>query len=192
MEEHDHQVTVLLTFLSAETGKTVEQAEIDDEQHEPEKLRFRVRYEGVAESEQIEVDYAKLRDALVAAKAVANAERPEEVPPPQASRAMTIARGEEFRENARKVIIALSGVDLAEDSGVDAANAAIEELGLGLRVVHGPPACADAGVWVTQLGVVSDLPGDRRAGCSFQFGALAEDADAALKLLTDTIRETRI
>ena len=105
---------------------------------------------------------------------------------------MTIVRGEEFEENARKVIGALSGIDLSDDDGADQASAALAELGLGLKVVHGPPINVEANLWVTQLGVVSELPSDKRAGCSFQFGALAESDTAALKLLQETVRNTRI
>ena len=190
---YENQVKQILAFLTAELGREVVEADIHDEQHDPEKLCFKVRYDGALDTEQlVEVEYEKLKNHIVATRTAAAQEREEEMPPAQASRAMTLVRGEEFEENARKVIGVFAGVDLLADDGADQASAALAELNLGLKVVHGPPANVAAGVWLTQLSVVSEVPGDRRAGCSFQFGALAETAEAALALLQENVRNTRI
>lgn len=189
-----HQIAALLGFLSSELGRPVLEADIHDDQHDPDKLRFNVVFDDGPEVSAVEVDYAKLRDHMTGAQATYS--RGAEMPgdskpvPPQFSRAVTLVAGERSKENARKVIAILSEIDFQTETFPDQAQFAVAALGLNLRVTHGPPANVGKDLWVTQLAVRSEDQSDAEAGCSFQFGAMSDTDTGALALLFEGVSGT--
>lgn len=190
--EQEHQVAELLVFLSAATGREVIEAAISDDQHDPKTLRFNVRFSGVIDQElvPVDVDYEKLKNHLIAARATLDEEKKEPPPPPQYSRAMTLTTAPDARGNGQRVIDVFRDLNFLSESFADDADHAVKSLGLGLKVTHGPPANVSDGAWLTRLSIHSEMMTDTAAGCSFQFGAVDKTPEASLEALKVAITLT--
>lgn len=194
MDDYQKQIEVVHALLSEVTNNEVVEVELDGEHQGTETVSFRVRYVGQTEfsPDAVEVPWDVMRDRIMEAKAARAQERPVPPVPEQFTRSVTVLATEEAEKNARLVTEALSDIDLSKDDAPESAQARIDELKIGLKVIYGPPVNTQGVTCVTQFGVVALDPLDTTAGCSFQFGALAGSYERAIELLQQAVRGAKV
>jgi hypothetical protein len=190
MDDFQKQVAALNAFLSEQAGRTVVESEINTEHQGKNEVSFKVTFADDS-SEEIEVPYEALREHMTQAQAARHQERPPQQVPEQYSRSLTVLSGEEYESNARKIMEQLRPLHLEENDAVESAQSALDDLGLNVKVVYGPPLDVD-GVWVGQFGVMNADMTQTGAGVSFQWGVIASSYERAVELLSAVVRDTKV